>query len=179
MSASLALISSRGRRQRQPPDLLAGARVGGEELVDQVVVVAHDARYRLPERDDDAPVSVARSTTARGLEVDRTRQRVGEHEPPLGVGVGDLDRVPVYFAHDVARADRRADGFSGRAEDAHDGTGSSSVAIAHDGPSTAMPPDLSKIISPIFSAGLIEIPPVSKVMALPTTSSGPVTSAGS
>ena len=34
-------------------------------------------------------------------------------------------------------------------------------ATAYMSPSTAIPPHLSKIISPIFSAGLMEIPPVS------------------
>ena len=34
---------------------------------------------------------------------------------------------------------------------------------------TAAPPDMSNFISCIFPAGLIEIPPVSKVTALPTS----------
>src|SRR3954449_12855931 len=52
------------------------------------------------------------------------------------------------------------------------GTGNSSFATAYIIPSTAIAPHLSKIIRPIFSAGLIEMPPVSKVIALPTTSRG-------
>src|SRR5438045_9789772 len=52
------------------------------------------------------------------------------------------------------------------------GTGRSSFAAAYIRPNTAIAPHLSKTIRPIFSAGLIEMPPVSKVMALPTTRRG-------
>ena len=47
-------------------------------------------------------------------------------------------------------------------------TGSPSVAIASIDSSTAAPPDMSNFISDIFPLGLSEIPPVSKVTALPT-----------
>ncbi len=47
-------------------------------------------------------------------------------------------------------------------------TGISSAAIAPIASSTAAPPDMSNFISCIFAAGLIEMPPVSKVTALPT-----------
>jgi hypothetical protein len=47
-------------------------------------------------------------------------------------------------------------------------TGSRSAAIAPAASSTAAPPDMSNFISCIFEDGLIEIPPVSKVTALPT-----------
>ncbi len=56
-------------------------------------------------------------------------------------------------------------------------TGSRSRAIAPIASRTAAPPDMSNFISDIFSAGLIEIPPLSKVTALPTSAiSGPVAS---
>ena len=47
-------------------------------------------------------------------------------------------------------------------------TGSPSRAIAPVASSTAAPPDMSNFISCIFAEGLIEIPPVSNVTALPT-----------
>ena len=47
-------------------------------------------------------------------------------------------------------------------------TGSPSRAIAPIASITAAPPDMSNFISCIFCAGLIEIPPVSNVTALPT-----------
>ena len=44
---------------------------------------------------------------------------------------------------------------------------------------TAAPPDMSNFISCIFAEGLIEIPPVSKVTALPTNARcGPVAPEG-
>ena len=46
--------------------------------------------------------------------------------------------------------------------------GRPSSAIAPTPSSTAAPPDMSIFISSIFGAGLIEIPPVSKVTAFPT-----------
>src|SRR2546429_9905061 len=51
-------------------------------------------------------------------------------------------------------------------------TGNFNFATLYINPSTAIAPHLSKTIRPIFSAGLIETPPVSKVMALPTTRRG-------
>ena len=47
-------------------------------------------------------------------------------------------------------------------------TGSPSWAIAPVASITAAPPDMSNFISCILAEGLIEMPPVSKVTALPT-----------
>src|SRR6476660_5964068 len=52
------------------------------------------------------------------------------------------------------------------------GIGSFNCAIAHMAPSTAIAPHLSNTIRCMFAAGLIEMPPVSKVIALPTMRSG-------
>ena len=42
-----------------------------------------------------APVSVARSMIARGTHIVlRVPERVGENEPPFGVRIDDLDRLP-------------------------------------------------------------------------------------
>ena len=58
-----------------------------------------------------APVSVARSTIAARLEaVLRVPEHVGEHQPPLGVGVDHLDGVALHRAHHVARTLRLAVG---------------------------------------------------------------------
>jgi hypothetical protein len=46
--------------------------------------------------------------------------------------------------------------------------GTPSSAMAAVASMTAAPPDMSNFISCIFAEGLIEIPPVSKVTALPT-----------
>ena len=48
---------------------------------------------RVPSAVRTAPVSVARSTIASGSSRDGDRERVGEDEPSLGVGVEHLDRL--------------------------------------------------------------------------------------
>ena len=54
-------------------------------------------------------------------------------------------------------------------------TGSFRRAIASTASSTAAPPDMSNFISAIFGPGFSEMPPLSKVTALPTKpSTGPV-----
>ena len=59
-------------------------------------------------------------------------------------------------------------------------TGSASRAMAAIASITAAPPDMSTFISAILADGLIEMPPVSKVTALPTKPSrGPLAPAGS
>ena len=52
-------------------------------------------------------------------------------------------------------------------------TGSPSRAIAAVASITAAPPDMSIFISCILPEGLIEMPPVSKVTALPTSAEPP------
>ena len=41
-----------------------------------------------------APVSVAKSTIKPGLILDRLGQRIGQHQPPFGIGIVDLDSNP-------------------------------------------------------------------------------------
>ena len=54
------------------------------------------------------PVSVARSSDVRRAGLARVPERVREDEPPLGVGVGDLDRLPAERRDDVAGAEGMA-----------------------------------------------------------------------
>ncbi len=62
-------------------------------------------------------------------------------------------------------------------------TGSPIRAIAATAEMTAAPPDMSNFISAIFAPGFSEMPPLSKVTALPTNPSsglaGPVKFGGS
>ncbi len=51
-------------------------------------------------------------------------------------------------------------------------TGARMPASARIAPSTLPAPDMSYFISSISAAGLSEMPPVSKVMPLPTSTSG-------
>ena len=69
--------------------------------------------------------------------------------------------------------------FSAAPMTATTGTGRPSFAIAPTASSTTAPPDMSNFISAIRARDLIEMPPESKVTALPTRpSTGPAASAG-
>ena len=117
-----------------------------------------------------APVSVARSSEVGRAAPARVGERVGEEEPPLGVGVRDLDRLPVQRGDDVAGPDgaptRHVLGRRNDGEDAHGqperGDG---AEPAEDGGAAAPCRSSSR---PSASAGLSERPPLSKVTALPT-----------
>ena len=101
-------------------------------------------------------------------------ERVGQHEPALGVGVEDLDRLARHRGDDVAGALRIA----------VDGMFSTSpmmpttlalalrAASACIRPVTAAAPPMSPFMSSMPAAGLIEMPPVSKVTPLPTKAIG-------
>ena len=62
------------------------------------------------------------STSDVGVELgDGVRQRVGHHQPPLGVGVGDLGGAPAVVAYHVTGAQRvAADGVLGGGDQAGD-----------------------------------------------------------
>ena len=80
------------QRQARSPVVVAGA----PDRVREAVVVGEERRSpRIPSATTQAPVSVARSTIAAGsYSRSRVVDRVAEHEPALGVGVLDLDRLP-------------------------------------------------------------------------------------
>ena len=119
-----------------------------------------------------APVSVATSTSDVGVElVDGVRERVGEHQPALGVGVGDLAGAAAVVADHVAGTQRvAADGVLGGGDQADRPAPGSRPRRAR--PCTAIttaPPVMSRFMLTIASPGLIDRPPVSKVMPLPTS----------
>jgi len=89
--------------ERELPERLAGRAAGGDELVDEPLVVPHDAREEMAER-DPAGAGEGRDVDDRvGLRARRERERVGEHEPALRIGVQNLHRAPVEVADDVSR----------------------------------------------------------------------------
>ncbi len=104
----------------------------------------------------------------------RVGDGVDENDAPFRVGVEDLDGFAVEGGDDVAGAGRRRvpGMFSAEGISATRFSGSFSAAAASMMPSTASPPILSHFISSICALGLIEMPPVSKVTALPMSARG-------
>mmetsp|Transcript_12888 Transcript_12888/g.42152 ORF Transcript_12888/g.42152 Transcript_12888/m.42152 type:complete len:263 (+) Transcript_12888:369-1157(+) len=97
-------------RERHAPERLAGGLCATEQLVAQLVVVRPQAGVRRAQRDD------ARSSERRHIHdsvhlaarlclcVD---ERVGQRQPPLGVGVDHLDRLAVARSQNVTGTHRR------------------------------------------------------------------------
>jgi hypothetical protein len=92
--------------RRQRPQPLAGALARLDDERGELDVVAHDAAALRAERDHHRAGQGRQVEHRVGLEPVRVRQRVGEHEAALGVGVVDLDRHAVGGGDDVARLDR-------------------------------------------------------------------------
>ena len=103
--------------------------------------------------------------------VDRVRERVGEHQPALGVGVGALAGEAAVVADHVAGPERRAaDHVLGERGERGDPYRQAQRGGADGGGERRRrrrPCPCASASSP--SRGLIEMPPVSKVMPLPTS----------
>ena len=89
--------------QRQLPDRLADRRA----RVDQIRGIRSSSLPMAPvmpspSATTHAPVSVAVSTISCGLLLGQVRERVGEHQPALGVGVQDLGRRAAAMRDHVA-----------------------------------------------------------------------------
>ena len=158
---------------RQLPARLAGARARLEHFLHQRVVVAHHAGGGVAER-DDARAGERRRIDHRGrLEALRVRQHVGEHEPPFGVGVDDLDELAVDACTTSPGFTAVPDGmFVVEPMRPTTLTGSSSRPIASIAPSTPAAPHMSNFIHSMPCAGLMEMPPESKQRPLPTSTTG-------
>ena len=80
--------------ERQAPQFLANRLAGGGQPLGQLVVVGEEPGMLVAERDDDRAGQGRQIDHQRRLEaVLAVPQRVGEHEPALGVGVQHLDRL--------------------------------------------------------------------------------------
>ena len=125
-----------------------------------------------------APVSVAMSTSRSAPWATAcARQSASTSRPSASVLMISIVTPLDAVTTSPGRIARPEGMFSVAPTTATTRTGSSSRAIASTAPSTAAPPDMSNFISNILFAGLIEMPPVSNVTALPTSpSTGPVAS---
>ena len=96
--------SSIGIGQSRSPAVSAAAST----LCCKRLVVAEEARAHLAQRDDDRAGQRRRIHHRREAQLHRLGERVGQHQPPLGVGVEDLDGLAVRGAQDIAGTIRRA-----------------------------------------------------------------------
>ena len=100
-------------------------------------------------------------------------QRIGQNQPAFGIGVQDLDRLAGHRRHDVAGTRRVAAGHV-----LHGGTmpttlsGSPRRATVLIAPNTLAAPHMSNFISSMLAPGFSEMPPVSNVTPLPTSTMG-------
>ena len=97
-----------GVPEGQPPQRIGDAGGGGGEVRRQRVVVGEEGRHVRPERHPRGAGQGGEADDEVGRLLVGERQRVGEHQPALGVGVVDLDGQPLAARQDVARPHRRA-----------------------------------------------------------------------
>ena len=129
---------------------------------------------RLPSAPTTAPVSVGEVDDRVDVLLDGEREAVGEHEPALGVGVEDFDRLAVANRDDVARLERGAArhvvGAAEEPDDLRSGLVAFSTLIVA---STAAAPLMSIFIDIIPSPDFSERPPESNMIPLPTSTIDP------
>ena len=121
-----------------------------------------------------APVSVARSIDRVGLVLDRERERVGEDQPALGVGVEHLDGLAVADREHVAGPDRvAARHVLDQRHVADDARLHAERRAAPTSPrSPRRAPAMSVFIVSMPPAVLSDRPPESNTTPLPTSASG-------
>ena len=159
-----------GRPQRHPPD-----RIGGD-----AAVARRDRRRALVGGVDGHDLRAERDAGGAGQrrqveeQVRRLlageRQRVGQHQPALGVGIADLDRQPLAAPQHVAGPEGGAgDGVLDRRDQDAEPDRQAGAMIMWARPRTLAAPPMSFFISSMPADGLMSRPPVSKQTPLPTS----------
>ena len=93
-----------GLAERHPPARLARALAGGHDARRQLVVIAEQPRMLVAERDDDGAGQRREVDHRHRLEpLLAVGHDVGQHQPPLGIGVDHLHRLARKRLHHVAR----------------------------------------------------------------------------
>ena len=88
--------------ERQLPQLLVGARRSGEQLIDDLLVVADHTGHAVTECTRHRSGEGGDVDDAVGLLFGGERQTVGEDQATFGIGVVDLDRLAVANGEHVA-----------------------------------------------------------------------------
>ena len=159
------------RPERQPPYRIADAGRRRHHLRGERVVVGEQRRQVGPKRHAGRARQRGETRTALGRFLVGQRQGVGEDQPPLGIGVADLDRRAGARSQHVAWPEGVAgDAVLGRRNQhaqAH------VELLRHDhvrrAPAPSAAPPMSFFISSMPLDGLMSRPPVSKQMPLPTS----------
>ena len=108
--------------ERHAPVGLVVALAGGQEGGDQFLVVAEERRQVGAQGDAGGAGQGGEVDQARGTQLARQGEAVGQEQATLGVGVTDLDREAGVGADHVARAEGvGADGVLGAGDDREEG----------------------------------------------------------
>ena len=156
--------------QRHPPQRVLDRRSAAASMLGgKSSRLANSAGRSGPSAIRAAPVRVAKSTISSGLSSAARVERVGEDQPPLGVGIVDLDGQALARLDDVAGA---VGGAGHRILDRRDQQMQPDrQALGGDQPASASAwaaPPMSFFISRMPLAGLRSSPPLSKHTPLPT-----------
>ena len=109
------------RVHRPRPGVVAARLAGRDDLVAPGVVVREHACVEIAHRAAHRTGERGQVDDVRGALLARVDERVGEHEPALGVGVRDLDRLAVRGRENVAGAEAAAaHDVLGRGDDRQD-----------------------------------------------------------
>jgi hypothetical protein len=159
--------------QRHAPGRVQRLFTGGQQLRSQRVVGAEQARAVVAQGDDAGTGERGDVHHHGRLEALGIGQRIAQDEAAFGVGVEDLDGLARQALDHVTGFDGAAAGqvLAGR-DDADEVDLGLQLATARRVPSTLAAPPMSYFISSISAAGLSEMPPLSKVMPLPTSTTG-------
>ena len=152
------------------PEFFAGGGVAVEEVLGCLIVVGEESGVEQAERDADGSGERGRVDQVRGAEGLCVVQAVGEHQAAFGVGVHDLDRLAAHGGNDVAGLERFTvrHGLAGADDGKHAHVRLELVRWRAWLRSWRPSRPCTYFILSMFSAGLMEMPPVSKVMPLPT-----------
>ena len=159
------------RPERHAPHRIADAVAGRGNLGGKGIVVGVERRQLRAQRHAGGARQRGEADDRVGLLLVGERQRIGQHQPALGVGVADLDRLA-----GAARSARRRGGRRCRPcccpppGSARAAARRASLAmIMCASASAAAAPPMSFFMISMALAGLMSRPPVSKQMPLPTS----------
>ena len=92
-----------GFKERQLPCFVVHVAGGGEQAVDQILIVAHHAADVMTQGDDARAGQGGDVDDGFGLELLGVSERVAQNQTAFGIGVQHFNRQTFHAFHDVAR----------------------------------------------------------------------------